>query len=155
MNGKFLAALAGGVAAGFLAGMPIVGWLWFIWAILGGLLAVYLYYRNAGAAIEIIDGVIVGGLAGLTAAIVNMVEVVFFAAIGALISALTNPGASEDKLAAFGVAFMFSMVGVIFNIVWGVLMLFLSLLSGLVLALILNNSNKPRQPVPFGAPGNY
>ena len=155
MKRKVLAAIVGGVAAGFLSGIPIVGWFWFFWAVLGGLLATFLFYRKVGASIQITDGLIVGGLAGLVAGIVNILEVLGFAAVGALISVLTQPGSSDDKLGAFGVAIMLSMFSVVFNIVWSVLILIFSTLAGLVLALILNSTNKPAEPAPLGVPGNF
>jgi len=155
MKSKFLAAAAGGILAGFLSGIPIVGWFFFFWAILGGLLAVFLYYRKVGSGIEIIDGLIVGGLAGLVAGIVNLVEVIGFAAVSSAISVLTHTGTSDDKLGAFGVTFMLSLIGVAFNIVWSVLILIFSLLSGLVLALILNSTNKATPPVPAATAGSF
>lgn len=47
MKSKIAAILIGGLAFGMLSGIPFVGWLWFIWALLGGALAI-LIYRKMG-----------------------------------------------------------------------------------------------------------
>ncbi|MEO8648507.1 MAG: hypothetical protein ABI539_05015 [Acidobacteriota bacterium] len=152
---KVFASIAGGLLAGVISSIPIIGWLWFIWAILGGLLAVFLLYRKVGGSIEIVDGLILGGAAGLIGAVVNLIGVLVFAAVGAAFSALMQTG-SKDFFATFVTAFMFGLINVAINIIWSVLIFILALLSGLTLSAILRSTNsRPNpQPVnPFDTPG--
>ena len=155
MKQKLLPALAGGALGGVLAGIPIIGWFWFFWAIGGAVLAMFLYRRKAGPAIEISDGAIVGGIAGLVTGILNIIAVVAYAAIWAAIIAFSSPGSTEDRAAAFGVQFGISMIGVIFNIVFSVFMVILAVLTGVLFVAIAKSNSKPVQPTAFGTPGSY
>ena len=49
MNDKLKPALIGGVALGILSAIPFVSTCCCLWALLGGLLATYLYVKNSPA----------------------------------------------------------------------------------------------------------
>ena len=86
MNNKMKPALIGGVLVGVLSIIPFVNWLnvcCCLWAILGGLLASYLYVKGSPVAASAGDGAIVGGLAGVVGAAISIV-------IGIPVTILTN-----------------------------------------------------------------
>ena len=154
MKQKLLPALAGGVLAGFLSGIPIIGILCFLWVILGSLLALFLYYRKVGQKIEIVDGLLVGGITGLVAGIFTIVESFLFTVAWTVVSVILSSGSTPTSDAIAGILFA-GLFGLVFNLVWCMIMLVLSILTGLLFAVIAQSTNKPAQPVPFSTPGNY
>ena len=147
MKAKLVSALAGGFFAGLISCIPIVGWIWFVWAILGGCLAVFLFYRKVGPAIEVVDGLLIGGIAGLIGGVANLVGVGVISLISSAIGALLQSG-SADPLASFSMSVVFSLFGIGINIVFSILMVFISLISGLLLALILRSTSRPQAAPP-------
>lgn len=76
MDNKLKPAIIGGVFIGVLSVIPFVDWANIcccLWAILGGLLASYLYVKGSPVAASAGDGAIVGGLAGLVGALISLV----------------------------------------------------------------------------------
>lgn len=76
MNNKVKPALIGGVLLGLLSVIPFVNALNFcccLWAILGGMLASYLYVKSSPVPVTAGDGAIVGALAGLIGAVVSII----------------------------------------------------------------------------------
>lgn len=76
MNNKLKPAIIGGVVLGILSIIPFVNWANFcccLWAILGGLLASYLYIKNSPTPAKPGDGAIVGALAGVVGAAISIV----------------------------------------------------------------------------------
>jgi hypothetical protein len=68
MNNKVKPALIGGVLLGVLSVIPFINWVNLcccLWAILGGMLASYLYVKNSPTPASAGDGAIVGVFAGL------------------------------------------------------------------------------------------
>jgi len=67
MNNKLKPAVIGGVVLGLLSAIPFVNWVNICccaWAILGGLLASYLYVKNSATPANAGDGAIIGAMAG-------------------------------------------------------------------------------------------
>lgn len=67
MNEKLRPALFGGLLAGVLSALPIIGAANIcccLWAVVGGLLAGYLYINNSPQPIRTGDGALVGLFAG-------------------------------------------------------------------------------------------
>ena len=67
MNNKLKPAVIGGVFLGLLSAIPFVNWVNLCccaWAILGGLLASYLYVKNSATPANAGDGAIIGAMAG-------------------------------------------------------------------------------------------
>ena len=76
MNNKVKPALIGGVLLGLLSVIPFVSALnvcCCLWAILGGMLASHLYFKNSPVPATPGDGAIVGALAGLFGALVAII----------------------------------------------------------------------------------
>lgn len=76
MNNKLKPALIGGVILGLLSVIPFVNSLnvcCCLWAILGGMLASYLYVRNSPTPASTGDGAVLGALAGLVGAVVSII----------------------------------------------------------------------------------
>ena len=91
MNSKFKPALLGGLFVGLLSAIPVVNFAnvcCCLWAILGGLLASYLYIKNSVTPARAGDGAIVGLLAGVVGAGVYVI-------IGIPLSILTQGTINE------------------------------------------------------------
>src|SRR6266545_2331598 len=76
MNNKLKPALIGGVVLGLLSVIPIVNWAnvcCCLWAILGGLLASYLFIKKSPHPANAGDGAILGLLAGLVGAVITVI----------------------------------------------------------------------------------
>jgi hypothetical protein len=76
MNNKLKPALIGGVLLGLLSAIPVVNLVnvcCCLWALIGGLLASYLYIKNSPVPARAGDGAILGALAGLVGAIIVVV----------------------------------------------------------------------------------
>ena len=76
MNNKVKPALIGGVLLGLLSVIPFVNSLNIcccLWAILGGMLASYLYVKNSPTPASAGDGAIVGAIAGLVGAAISLI----------------------------------------------------------------------------------
>jgi hypothetical protein len=76
MNSKIKPALIGGVVLGLLSVIPFVNFVnvcCCLWAILGGLLASYLYIKNSPTPASAGDGAILGAFAGLVGALIVVV----------------------------------------------------------------------------------
>jgi hypothetical protein len=76
MNNKLKPALIGGVVLGLLSVIPFVSAgnvCCCLWAILGGMLATYLYVKNSPTPATAGDGAILGALAGVVGAVISLI----------------------------------------------------------------------------------
>lgn len=76
MNNKLKPAIIGGVVLGLLSAIPFVNWVnvcCCAWAILGGILASYLYVKNSATPANAGDGALVGAMAGGVGAVIYLV----------------------------------------------------------------------------------
>jgi len=76
MNTKLKPALIGGVVLGLLSVIPFVSAAnvcCCLWAILGGMLATYLYVKNSPTPATAADGAVLGGIAGLVGAVISVI----------------------------------------------------------------------------------
>jgi hypothetical protein len=76
MNNKVKPAVIGGVVLGLLSAIPFVNFVNIcccLWAIVGGLLASYLYVKNSPVPANAGDGAIVGAIAGAIGAVIYLV----------------------------------------------------------------------------------
>lgn len=76
MNDKLKPAIIGGVVVGLLSIIPIIGLgnlCCCLWAILGGLLATYLYVKNSPVPAKPADGAILGAIAGAVGGLIVIV----------------------------------------------------------------------------------
>src|SRR5262245_49741330 len=76
MNEKLKPALIGGGLLGVLSVIPFVSAVNLcccLWAILGGMLATYLYVKSSPTPATAADGAVLGALAGVVGAVVSIV----------------------------------------------------------------------------------
>ena len=76
MDNKVKPALIGGVVAGLLSVIPLVNLgnaCCCLWAILGGVIASYLYVKNSPTPASVGDGAITGAMAGAIAGLIGLV----------------------------------------------------------------------------------
>jgi hypothetical protein len=76
MNNKLKPALLGGIVLGLLSVIPFVSALNLcccLWAILGGMLASYLYVKNSPTKVNAGDGALLGALAGVIGAAISII----------------------------------------------------------------------------------
>ncbi|GAC1402170.1 MAG: hypothetical protein NVSMB56_17180 [Pyrinomonadaceae bacterium] len=76
MNNKLKPAIIGGVLLGVLSVIPLVSAVnvcCCAWAIVGGMLATYLYVKNSSRPAQIGDGAVLGIIAGVVGAVVYFV----------------------------------------------------------------------------------
>lgn len=90
MNDRTKAALIGGVVAGVLSGLPVVGGCCFLWAIGGGILAIYLYMKNTPAPMEMADAAKLGAIAGAIGAAISLALGLPFMMLGIGTAAVQN-----------------------------------------------------------------
>jgi len=76
MDNKFKPALIGGVVTGILSVIPFVSaanLCCCLWAIVGGLIASYLYVKNSPTPANAGDGAILGAITGVVGAVISIV----------------------------------------------------------------------------------
>ena len=73
MNNKLKPALIGGVVLGLLSAIPFVSTCCCLWALLGGMLATYLYVKQSSIPATAGDGAVLGSLAGVAGAAIFLV----------------------------------------------------------------------------------
>ncbi|HMF57646.1 MAG TPA: hypothetical protein VK619_14985, partial [Pyrinomonadaceae bacterium] len=74
-DSKFVPVVVGGLVMGFLSAIPVVGsgaCCWF-WAIGGGVLAGMMYIKKASSQVQIGQGAMLGGIAGVIGGVINTV----------------------------------------------------------------------------------
>lgn len=67
------AIMFGGMFIGLISMVPYVGYGFVIWAFFGGILAAYLFIQSSAQAVEKNKGVLIGGLAGLSGGVINLI----------------------------------------------------------------------------------
>ncbi len=158
MNNKLKPAVIGGVVLGLLSAIPFVNWVNICccaWAILGGLLASYLYVKNSATPANAGDGAIVGAMAGGVGAVIFLVvgiplSIVSGAAMrGALIKfmASVDPRQAEmfrQQMEAQGE----SVSGVIIQSLFGAVLLVIFAVIGGLIAIPLFEKRKGAGSVP-------
>ncbi|HKR21643.1 MAG TPA: hypothetical protein VJS17_03570 [Pyrinomonadaceae bacterium] len=166
MNNKVKAAVIGGVVLGLLSAIPFVNWLNFcccLWAIIGGLLASYLYIKNSAVPASAGDGAILGAMAGAIGAVIFLIvgiplSIVAQGAVQALMISLmesADPSQAElvrRQFAASGAG----ISGVIIQSLIGAVLLFVfSVLGGLIGIPIFEKRKVGPMPPPPPAGGPY
>jgi hypothetical protein len=76
MDNKIKPAVIGGVILGLLSSIPFINWAnacCCLWAILGGVLASYLYVKNSPTPASAGDGAILGAVAGIVGGLVSLI----------------------------------------------------------------------------------
>ena len=170
MNNKVKPAVIGGVLLGLLSVIPFVNALntcCCLWAILGGMLASYLYVKNSPTPATAGDGAIIGALAGGIGAVISLI-------LGIPISYAMGPtmrnlmlGLMENLDARQAEQFrrQFEMTGdsivpvIINSLIVAVLLFIFSIIGGLVGTALFEKrkgDTAPPPPPPMtGGPGTY
>ena len=170
MNDKLKPALIGGVVLGILSVIPFVSAVNIcccLWAILGGMLATYLYVRSSPTPASAGDGAILGAIAGLVGAIIYVIVGIPIAmAMGptmrnmiiALVERL-DPRQAEVMRTQFEAAGN-SIGPIIINaLIFGALIFVFTIIGGLLGVPIFEKRKAgPPPPPPYnpaGGPGGY
>lgn len=169
MNNKLKPALIGGVLLGLLSVIPFVNALNIcccLWAILGGMLASYLYIKNSPTPASAGDGAILGALAGVIGAVISLIlGIPISYAMGPtmrnmMLSMLEN----VDRQQAEAMRRQFEMAGdsivpvIINSLIVAVLLFVFAVIGGLIgTALFEKRKGGPVPPPPpaTGGPGAY
>lgn len=166
MNNKLKPALIGGVIIGVLSVIPLVSACCCLWAILGGLLASYLYVKNSPTAVSVGEGAIVGALAGVVGAVIALIIGIPLSMLlggamqGMLVSMVENMDPGQAEMMRRQLAAGTTLAGAIVNgLIMAVLLIVFSVLGGL-LGIPLFEKRKgnlmpPPPPATGGGPGSY
>jgi len=149
MDNKTKAAVTGGAVAGVLSVIPVLGSCCCLWAIGGGVLAVYLYLKEARTPMTPSDGAMLGAIAGGVAALVSLV-------IGIPVALAFGAAAMTDALRQARVEIPFSGMAllIVSTIIRAVVIAVLSVLGGVIGAAIFGK-NAPGGMPPTPPPSNY
>jgi len=158
MNNKLKPALIGGVLLGLLSAIPFVNWVNFcccLWAIVGGLIASYMYVKNSATPVNAGDGAIVGALAGgIGAAIYVVVGIPLSIVTGAAVrNIMINLLASLNPEQASLIRTQMEAQGesiasaIIFGLIGAVVLIVFSVIGGLI-GIPLFEKRKGGGPVP-------
>lgn len=172
MNNKLKPAIIGGVLIGVLSIIPFVNWVNFcccLWAILGGVLASYLYIKNSPTPAGPGDGAILGAMAGVVGAVIAVIigiplSILMSGFMAGLIASLVeNLDRSQAELMRRQMEAGATVGGAIVNgIILAVLLIIFSTLGGLLGIPIFEKRKRgtitppPAQDFSGGpGPGNY
>jgi hypothetical protein len=169
MNDKLKPALIGGVVLGLLSVIPIVSLgnaCCCLWAILGGVLASYLYVKNSPTPASAGDGAILGAMAGLIGAVITLVIGIPLSLLlgspmrGLLLSWLASMDPQQAEMMRIRMEASQTVAGAIINgLILAVCLVIFATLGGLVGIPIFEKRKggamPPPPPAPGGAPGSY
>ena len=169
MNNKLKPALIGGVVLGLLSVIPFVSAVnvcCCLWAILGGMLATFLYVKSSPTPVTAGDGAIVGALAGVVGAVISLIlGIPISLAMGPtmrnlLVSLLERVDPRQADLIRQQFEAAGSRIGpVIINaLILGVLLFVFSIIGGLLGVPIFEKRKGALPPPPpdmSGGPGRY
>ena len=127
MNNKLKPALLGGLIVGVLSAIPFVSYCCCIWSIGGGALAAYLYIKSSPVPVQMGDGAMVGGLAGVFGGIIYFI-------IGLPIALLFGMATMTESMNRTGVHIPFSgpILMVIGSVVGAIILALLATLGGII-----------------------
>jgi hypothetical protein len=171
MNNKLKPALIGGVVTGVLSVIPFVSAVNLcccLWAVLGGLLATYLYVKNSPTPAGAGDGAVLGVIAGAVGAVIYLVIGIPIAlAMGPtmrnmIVSLMQNLDPRQAELMRQQFEAQGNAVAplIIQSMVIAALLFVFAILGGLLGVAIFEKRKgaPPPQPPPFnagGSPGGY
>jgi hypothetical protein len=112
MNNNTKAAVIGGVVAGVLSGIPIVGGCCFLWALAGGFLALFMYSKGAPGPIQMGDAAKLGATAGIIGAVICTVLRIPLLLLGVGFSAMGNSDLPNAGVAT-GIAAAGGILGIV------------------------------------------
>jgi hypothetical protein len=158
MNNKLKAALLGGLLVGVFSAVhsliPIISMCCCIWSIIGGALAAFIYIKGSPTPVQMGEGAMVGGLAGVVGGII-------FVVIYLPIAILWGMATMQEQLDRSGVNLPFSgsILVIVGSIIGAVLIALLATLGGVIGTAIFEKRKggnaAPPAPQNFGGPGSY
>jgi len=158
MNNKLKPALIGGVLLGLLSAIPVVNLVnvcCCLWALIGGLLASYLYIKNSPVPASAGDGAILGALAGLVGAVIVVVIGIPISIIAGgitrelLIRLIENVNPGQAEAIRIQMEASSTIPGAIVNgIILAVLLVIFSTIGGLLGVPIFEKRKGPIPPPP-------
>jgi len=127
MTNKFKPALLGGLVTGILSVIPFVSTCCCVWAILGGMLACFLYVKSSPVPVSTGDGAIIGILSGVFGSLIYVL-------IGLPIALIFGVAQMEEGIRRSGVevpltGIALALVGVVMVVI---LLLLFSTIGGLI-----------------------
>jgi hypothetical protein len=142
MTNKLKPALLGGLVTGILSLIPIVSTCCCIWAILGGMLACFLYIRNSAVPVSTGEGAVVGILSGVFGSLIYLI-------IGLPIALIFGVAQMQEGFRRAGVEVPLTGVALAFLgvLIVVVLLLIFSTLGGLI-GVPIFEKRKGAQPPP-------
>ena len=151
MNDRTKAALIGGVVAGVLSIIPILGTCCFLWAIAGGALAVYMYLNKSTMPFQAADGAKLGALAGaIGAGIYLLLALPMMLLGGAMQISSQLEQAGGGSMAALGAGLGIFMVFIVAGVIVGS-----GALGGVIGAAIFGKNRPGGSDMPPPPPANY
>ena len=158
MNNKLKPALIGGVLLGLLSAIPVVNLVNIcccLWALIGGLLASYLYIKNSPVPARAGDGAILGALAGLVGAVIVVIIGIPISIIAGgitrelLIRLIENVNPGQAEAIRIQMEAGSTIPGAILNgIILAVLLVIFSTIGGLLGVPIFEKRKGPIPPPP-------
>jgi hypothetical protein len=154
MNDRTKAAVIGGVVAGVLSVIPLVGACCFLWSMAGGFLAVYMYMKNSPAPMVMGDAAKLGATAGVVGAIISAVIGIPFLLLG-----IGSAAMNQDVARAGITSGIMALGGVGLLIVRAIFIVGFAVLGAIIAAAVLGKNrpgaiNTPPPPPPSGFGGN-
>jgi hypothetical protein len=154
MNDRTKAAVIGGVIAGILSVIPIIGGCCFLWAIGGGFLAVFMYMKNAPGGMMMGDAAKLGATAGVVGAIISVVIGIPFLLLG-----IGSAAMNQDVARAGITSGIMALGGVGLMVVRALFIVGFAVLGAIIGNAVLGKNrpggmNMPPPPPPAGFGGN-
>ena len=142
---KLKPALLGGLIVGLLSAIPILNYCCCIWGIGGGALAGFLYIKSSPVPVKIGEGAVIGVLSGIIGAVLYFI-------IGVPIAYFISGANLEQTLRGAGLQLPAGISGlalfVISGLVFGALLLVLSIIGGLISVPIFEKRKDVTPPPP-------
>ena len=143
MTNKLKPALLGGLVTGILSVIPFVNTCCCVWAILGGMLACFLYIRSSAVPVSTGDGAVVGILSGVFGSLIYLI-------IGLPIALIFGVAQMEEGFRRSGVEIPLTGIGLVLLSVFMVVVLLLifSTVGGLIGVPIFEKRKRDVMPLP-------
>jgi hypothetical protein len=156
MNNKLRAGLLGGLLMGVLSAVTVVPQVPFlrficcIWAMLGGVLAAYLYAKKSPTPARIGDGVAVGLIAGAVGAVISLAAFLLVSLY------VTDRTPAEEQIARAGLSVTYTSVIWLIAALAFILQVIQALVGGIIgVALFERRGEEGSGPPPPPAPPYY
>jgi Na+/proline symporter len=151
MDNRMKSAVIGGTVAGVLSIIPVVGSCCCLWAIGGGVLAVFLYLKDTPVQMTPADGATLGAIAGGIAAAISLI-------IGLPVAIIFGAAAMTDAFQRANVQIPFTGMAlmVVSTLIRAVIILALAAVGGLIGAAIFGKKGPGDAAMPPPPPAsNY